>query len=215
MKNEAKTRDHIPPKGLFVGVEKPYNLVTVPCCEKCNIGSSKDDEYFLMFLALVDGDLANKYKKALFNKQKKISERPQSLGLYNSLKNSTGISTIISSGGIYLPNQPLIEINQSRIKNVLSRILKGLAYYEGKYICNSVEIVIDHDKVLKNEEMVKLLKDTYSYLVDIPFKVIGNDQVFCYKYVLPKSLPFLSFWHLRIFNTFHVLGYCEHDKEFL
>lgn len=39
------TREHIPPKNLFPK-PRPSNLHTVPCCEPCNNGGSKEDEYF-------------------------------------------------------------------------------------------------------------------------------------------------------------------------
>lgn len=38
------TREHIPPKNLFPK-PRPSNLHTVPCCEPCNNGGSKEDEY--------------------------------------------------------------------------------------------------------------------------------------------------------------------------
>ena len=37
------TRDHIPPKGLFLG-PRPNNLITVPCCFECNQKHSGFDE---------------------------------------------------------------------------------------------------------------------------------------------------------------------------
>jgi hypothetical protein len=39
------TVDHIPPKNLFPD-PKPSNLITVPCCLRCNQKAAKDDEYF-------------------------------------------------------------------------------------------------------------------------------------------------------------------------
>lgn len=46
----ATTQEHVPPQSFF---ERPYpdNLITVPACQKCNLGSHLDDEYFLAFLA--------------------------------------------------------------------------------------------------------------------------------------------------------------------
>jgi hypothetical protein len=38
------TRDHIPPKCLFPR-PRPSNLLTLPCCHRCNNSASKDDEY--------------------------------------------------------------------------------------------------------------------------------------------------------------------------
>lgn|SRR5262249_2431391 len=41
----AATRDHVPPKGVFLD-PLPTNLVTVPACEACNSSTKLDDEYF-------------------------------------------------------------------------------------------------------------------------------------------------------------------------
>src|SRR5271166_944356 len=45
------TADHVPPKNMF---RKPYppNMWTVPGCQDCNGGFSKDDEYFRLVLTL-------------------------------------------------------------------------------------------------------------------------------------------------------------------
>lgn len=43
--SEDVTRDHIPPSGFFPD-PKPSNLITAPCCRKCNESYSKDDEAF-------------------------------------------------------------------------------------------------------------------------------------------------------------------------
>lgn len=39
------TKDHIPPRGIFPR-PLPSNLVTMPCCLKCNQSFHADDEYF-------------------------------------------------------------------------------------------------------------------------------------------------------------------------
>jgi hypothetical protein len=41
--------DHLPPQSLFPA-PRPNNLITVPSCDGCNGGSSKDDEYFRLWL---------------------------------------------------------------------------------------------------------------------------------------------------------------------
>jgi hypothetical protein len=43
--------DHVPPENLFELGQKA-NLVTVPCCYQCNNAASKEDQYFLVYLAL-------------------------------------------------------------------------------------------------------------------------------------------------------------------
>ena len=47
-KRTGTTRDHVPPKNLFPR-PRPSNLITVPCCEKCNNRFSKHEEYFRLF----------------------------------------------------------------------------------------------------------------------------------------------------------------------
>lgn len=38
------TRDHLPPRNLFLP-PRPTDLITVPCCYACNNAAHKDDEY--------------------------------------------------------------------------------------------------------------------------------------------------------------------------
>src|SRR6266446_781190 len=44
------TREHVPPKNLFLP-PRPGNTITVPVCEPCNHGYHLDDEYFRVFVA--------------------------------------------------------------------------------------------------------------------------------------------------------------------
>lgn len=79
-KNIATTREHVPPKNLFKK-PRPDNLITVPACENCNSGSSKDDEYFLHFVATIVSpnehpDLKHLLKKKVF----KSLKRKQAVG---------------------------------------------------------------------------------------------------------------------------------------
>lgn len=45
------TKDHVPPKGLFLP-PLPANFITVPCCEVCNNSNSEDEELFRLALTL-------------------------------------------------------------------------------------------------------------------------------------------------------------------
>lgn len=46
----ARTVDHVPPKGLFPE-PRPANLITVPCCYSCNQTHSDFDEQLRLLLA--------------------------------------------------------------------------------------------------------------------------------------------------------------------
>lgn len=49
---EATTRDHVVAR-CFLESPFPDNLPTVPCCKKCNVENSRDEEYFRVALAQV------------------------------------------------------------------------------------------------------------------------------------------------------------------
>lgn len=44
-KKDELTREHIPPKGIFLS-PRPKNTITVFSCKKCNHDTKLDDEYF-------------------------------------------------------------------------------------------------------------------------------------------------------------------------
>jgi hypothetical protein len=47
----TRFRDHVPPKGIFPkGLRE--NLITVPCCQKCNHSNHKADEFFRLYVSL-------------------------------------------------------------------------------------------------------------------------------------------------------------------
>ncbi len=47
----TRFRDHVPPKGVFPkGLRQ--DLITIPCCEKCNHANHKSDEFFRLFVSL-------------------------------------------------------------------------------------------------------------------------------------------------------------------
>src|SRR5689334_1954265 len=50
---DGTTKDHVPPKGIFVN-PRPQ-LITVPACARCNNRTSQLDEEFKIFLSLKVG----------------------------------------------------------------------------------------------------------------------------------------------------------------
>src|ERR1700689_4523238 len=49
----ATTREHIPPESFF-HAPYPANLITVPACESCNLGTERDDAYALSFFCSLE-----------------------------------------------------------------------------------------------------------------------------------------------------------------
>jgi hypothetical protein len=50
----ATTKDHVPPRGLFLD-PPPRNLITVPACLRCNNSASTDDELFRIVVSIGAG----------------------------------------------------------------------------------------------------------------------------------------------------------------
>ena len=49
----ATTRDHVPPRGFFKGLQADF--ITVPACAECNQGASSDDEDMRFFVSMQVG----------------------------------------------------------------------------------------------------------------------------------------------------------------
>ena len=52
----ATSRDHVPPRGFFKGLQA--NFITVPACAGCNQGASSDDEDMRFFVSMQVGKQA-------------------------------------------------------------------------------------------------------------------------------------------------------------
>lgn len=118
------TRDHIPPKGLFAK-PLPHDLITVPCCLKCNNSPSKDDEYFKLALSLrhdVDRSQAGGAAKSAL----RSLGRPEQRGFTRSFLSSTKNVEIYSEGGIYLGKGGAYDVDLQRLNSVAARIVRGL-----------------------------------------------------------------------------------------
>lgn len=79
----ATTRDHVPPKGLFKGLDA--QLITVPACSECNNGSSAEDEDLRFFIS------------AQIGKQTEGSAKLWDAGAHKSVKRKTKLREHIAA----------------------------------------------------------------------------------------------------------------------
>ena len=119
--------DHVPPKNLF---PKPYraDMWTIPACDDCNQGFSKDDDYFRVWLTIAER------AKGQFERDKIIPtvvrglHRKEARRYLQSLYDNSSILPRFSSSGLYLGQQPAISFEGARIGRTASRIVKGLFF---------------------------------------------------------------------------------------
>ena len=140
----ADTTDHTPPKCLL---ERPYpaDLMTVPACENCNSGFSRDEAFLKAVLAHVsfeedliqskrDGDVARAMER-----EPRLREEMESH---------------FDAKGYFMPTEEVL----SRIGRVLIKTVKGLYFKHYGRIVDSQSVTcleIDHQKRRSPQDLLR------------------------------------------------------------
>src|SRR5437870_4665127 len=94
------TKDHIPPKTLFA--TRPPDLITVPCCEKCNKRFSRDDVYFRdvvsMRADIGDHPEARRNLEAVL----RSAARPEQRKYWDGLLGGARLRDVYNPSGLYV-----------------------------------------------------------------------------------------------------------------
>jgi hypothetical protein len=186
-------------------------LITVPCCEKCNKSFSLDDEYFMVFLTMIEDTKQNGYKDKLFKKLLRIKNRENSKGFYTSIIQSFEQKNVYTPSGLILLNQPGININENRIRKTINRIIHGLVFYHTGYFSKSISSIITTDYNRIDNNMLTGLIDVIDLLKQTDPILIHDGKIFGYKYLYPKSIPKLSAFILTFFESYYVISIIEHE----
>jgi hypothetical protein len=195
--------DHVPPGNLFEPYEKS-NLVTVPCCRRCNNSASMDDQYFLVSIALREGarqkpEHDNLWRKALRTLQKKQASKFR-------LKVTSKIKFVqpVTPTGIILPPALSIPIDGLRVIEVVIRIVKGLYFHETQTRLSDTHRVIAHDELALQNPPIERIKEIcqlralIGQLQTTPRKSIG--KVFAYHWASKPAEPATTMWLLDFFD---------------
>ena len=122
IKNVNKSKDHIPPDCFFPSGTQP--MITVPCCIKCNEQYRQLDEKMRSFIAT----LSNTTSSEPIEKGKRaILKSPETAREY--LSYTKPHQTLVDGNG-----QPrlVFYFNNEELTRWLSRIVKGLFFYENR-----------------------------------------------------------------------------------
>lgn len=121
------TDDHCPPKGLFA---KPRpTLITVPACDECNRGFSRDDEYFRDFFVMDERSRGNQDRDALVALINRSYTRPQSAKMQAALARETRARIRERPNSDVLTIGRLRHASGMRLSVTAARIAKGLFWY--------------------------------------------------------------------------------------
>jgi hypothetical protein len=115
------TSDHVPPKNLFP-TPRPANLITVPCCRKCNESFSGLDEQFRAFITAAAD--ASPVGKEMFRSKVCGSSFKRSPALRKQMgRGLTQGKMITGAGEMWVP---LIAVNRKPFEGFFIRLTKGL-----------------------------------------------------------------------------------------
>ena len=149
------TADHIPPENLFPP-PKPTNLITVPCCAKCNKSYSLDDEAFRVFASSV---IQRSHTGAWIWRNKVVgSSFQRSPKLLDNVRKHMAKVAVSTSTGTYQANA--LSIPMDRADRYLIRITKGLLfnfYPKFDYSKSAFEVT----QLVWNEEVEQSLRGLF------------------------------------------------------
>lgn len=207
--NKDMTVEHIPPKALFPE-PRPSNMLTVPCCKKCNESFSLDDEYFRT--VLVNCASVHPYDQNVQAVNKKLlrsMKRQEAAAMSNSILRSIQIVDVISPGGIYLGRNPAMQVNGNRVGRVTDKITQGLFYIiQGYSMPDEYEVTSafkDTTLSIPNE-----LIDEYGKFWEKPI-TIGNN-IFNYTYAKCYDDPNIMIIIYWFYNKLWLVGFITPKK---
>lgn len=198
---EAVTVDHVPPACLFPS-PRPNNLVTVPSCEGCNRGASKDDEYFRMTLVMRRDVPDNPDTQRLLDAVHRSFAKPQKRGMVQALLQNVRQVHLRSPAGLYLGLDWAYDVDLERLGRVTNRIVKGLYYREfGQALPPECGVRSFAGSGLRgiNNDMRARVQQTVQALLQKPRKTISS-AIFEYWYDATHEDPFISAWLFRFFQ---------------
>ena len=193
------TDDHIPPKNLFPE-PRPSNLITVPSCSDCNVGASKDDEYFRLVLSMRHDTGDHPSVHGVQPSVIRSLAREKAVGLRTAVFDSISLRNVHTKSGIYLGQEYFSDVDLSRLDRVAVRIVRGLFFHEFNVrlpvdrgvIAYSVDGFKDPSAVEKNKRMIEEVTRQKP-------RVIG-DKVFAYWFQSFSEDPNFTVWVLLFYE---------------
>ncbi|MGQ3012132.1 MAG: hypothetical protein ACT6QS_00360 [Flavobacteriales bacterium] len=187
----AKTKEHVPPKGIFVP-PRPSNLITVPACWECNNGSSDYDERFKAYLGLhvarfgPEGEKVFRYILRSINHNRKLKRE-----VIDKIKPVY----LTTKSGIIHDKKFGIEWDHEAHDKIIEKIVKGLFYH-----CFN-EIVAGKATI-----QVQWFRTFPDLRMELDKATIG-DGAFTYWYRQAEDAPLASIWAFEFYNGHWAGGY--------
>lgn len=199
----ADTTDHVIPKNLFAE-PKPSNLITVPAHFSCNQETQKDEEYFMAVLHFGPAGVTRVGKKLWEQKLRRTYRKNQ--GLRAAVVNSFRRVNVMTPMGLYAGTRLGISVDWKRFNRVISKIVRGLYYFEYNEILRS-DVGIQVARIHNAQDISDINKDL------LPGKP-GWPDVFVYRHNRWTRSPWISGW-LLLFYGMHLFAALSDDGSSL
>jgi len=187
---QGTTRDHIPPKCFF---EKPcpsIKRITVPCCERCRVGSASGDAVARnLIISTAEAEPHRVIESQLAPARNRAFKRH---GQLPAVVKHMVPADAYSPGGIYLRSAPAFNLNTPVIDAFIHRIVRGLLHEEKKSGFAPCSI----------EWRPNPAKNDCDLFVQGKFRTVGD--VFSYS-VLFRSSSLDSLWLLTFYERLRFL----------
>jgi hypothetical protein len=157
-KKRHVTDDHVSPKNLFPK-PRPSDLITVPICDRCNRGTSKDDEYFRLVVSMQLRAAQHPDAQRVLPVVCRSLDRPGGKGLRTDFLNRVQEANLMSPLGLYRGKAGVYDVDYPRLERVAERIARGLFfhhmgkvvpstcgvrawYFEGRWLLDEVQMAL-------------------------------------------------------------------------
>jgi hypothetical protein len=148
--NQATTREHVPPKNIFLN-PKPSDLITIPACFDCNNASSESDERFRLFLGLQVARFS-KQGEQLF-KEGTIATARHNYRYRSEILSSSERILFTTPDGIIHGSGVSIPWDSEAHDKTIEKIIRGLFFHHyRKVIANNAQINVNFFNALPNIE---------------------------------------------------------------
>ena len=199
--------DHIPPGNLFEPGQSS-NLVTVPCCHRCNNTASKHDQYFFVCLALREEAKQKAEHDRLYAKAMRTLKRREASIFRQSFTSRIKFVQPVTPTGVILPRALSIPIDGLRVIEVVIRIARGLYFHEtGNRLANTHRVIVYDELALLNAlrnvapgraQDLSPIPNLIREVESTPRKTIG--KIFSYNWALNPVNAANSMWLLDFFS---------------
>ncbi len=191
---EATTKDHVPPKGIF---PKPRpQLITVPACASCNNGASDYDDLFKVYLSMQSAGNTDLATKLFESKTSRTLERNRKL-ISKIHDESRTVKVELDDGTI--TNRLGILWDSEAHEKVMERTIRGLYYHHSGR-------ALGLDANVEVQKFTEVSDEIENLLPLLPEHVIGDEQV-KYKFYISPEDHRDSVWFFEFYGVHYASGY--------